>query len=522
MTEGIGTDTSYKKHIAIIGSGVSGISCAWALSQSPDKFHVTVYEKNDYLGGHTHTIDYKCPTDVNSTKDSIPVDTGFIVFNQRTYPNFLSFLEHIKVDYQLSDMSFAVSRNFGELEWAGSSLGSLFAQYKNIFDITFWQMIFDILRFNALATKILELPETDSRKHQSIGQYLKSNGYSQSFSENYLIPMTAAIWSTPADVCWQDFPAETLIRFMSNHGLLRILEHPQWYTISEGSRNYVEKAMEAVDEIVKSTEVKSISRRITADGHKVVEVTDRYGSTRQFDHVVLACHGDEARDLISDPTEAESEFLKPVNFSANRAVVHCDKSLMPRIRDSWSSWNYLTVSPDYHHKAIAERQICCVTYWMNRLQSIPAEKYGDIFVTLNPLVQPDPRKVVAEFNYTHPIYNQQLIDTQKKLKKINSDALDSTGTFFCGAWTNYGFHEDGFTSGLRVAEALEAECPFPIQDVHDYVRKLDESNRPSWLYSVFWEITIILLMILNQGITVISRLIEAFDSGKKLLNNKLS
>ncbi|KAL1921234.1 uncharacterized protein VTP21DRAFT_10950 [Calcarisporiella thermophila] len=434
--------------IAIVGSGISGLSAAWLLAEhSPHQ--VTLYEKNDYLGGHTHTIDYTSPTGDKSR--TVPVDTGFIVFNSLTYPNLIRFFKLKNVDFMDSEMSFSVSRDSGRFEWAGTNLATVFAQLSNLFRPGHWRMVYDILKFNHCAPLILTLPEGHPDREISLGAFLERGGYSQEFKDDYLLPMTAAIWSTPPDKCAMDFPAYTLIRFMHNHCLMQVANRPQWYTVRNGSRSYISKMIEKVDDIRLSTPVTCIRRQ---KGKVVVQ--DAKGGSDEYDQVVFASHADETLSMLGeDATKEERAVLGGIRFSKNVAVVHCDKKYMPTRRLAWTSWNYLTRSTTTS-KNVGQVSL---TYWMNNLQRyIPHDI--EIFVTLNPLSPPEPALTFASFEYTHPEYTPVLIKAQNELHTIQGKNL----AWFAGAWTCYGFHEDGFISGMRIAEAMGAKLPFDLID----------------------------------------------------------
>ncbi|KAL1924852.1 uncharacterized protein VTP21DRAFT_4506 [Calcarisporiella thermophila] len=434
--------------IAIIGSGISGLSAAWLLSEySPH--HITIYEKNDYLGGHTHTIDYSAPD--GDKAHTIPVDTGFIVFNTITYPNLIRFFTLKGIAYQDSEMSFSVSRDNGRFEWAGTDLTTIFSQKSNLLRLGHWRMLYDILKFNYCAPVMLTLQEGHPDRDLTLGEYLDREGYSKEFRDNYLLPMTAAIWSTPPDQCATEFPVYTLIRFMHNHCLMQISHRPQWLTVCHGSRNYIQALTSKVDEVRLATPVKRVLRK----GGKVV-VLDEKGNDETYDQVVFASHADETLALLGeDATPEEREILGSVKFSENVAVVHCDEKLMPMRKSAWTSWNYLsqsTATSQYKNQV-------SLTYWMNNLQPfIPKEV--PIFVTLNPLHPPKASLTYATYRYTHPQYTSELIKAQAELPSIQG----KYSVWFAGAWTGYGFHEDGFLSGVRVAQAMGASTPFRIYD----------------------------------------------------------
>nr|CAG8562463.1 12690_t:CDS:2 [Entrophospora candida] len=418
------------KKVAIIGSGVSGLGAAWLLTEYSTDYKVTLYEENDYLGGHTHTVDYIVPSTKNCKEPIItPVDTGFIVFNHVTYPNLLKFFELKKVECIDSKMSFAISRNQGEFEWSGRTPISVFCQAKNLLSLEMWQTIYDIVRFNFHSTDLLELPDDHPDKKMSIGEYLDINKYSKAFRDNYLLPMTAAIWSTPPDKCSLDFPALTLIQFMHNHCLLQILHRIKWFTVKNGSRKYVEVIAEKIPDIRLSTKVIQVKRSATS-----IKIIDEKSNCEEYDHVIFATHADQTLKILGDEaTDDEVDVLGGVKFNKNKAVLHCDLEFMPKRRLAFSSWNYLT-------KSTGNSNINEVSF-----------------------------KVHGEWHYEHPQYSPETIKSQQKLYKIQNQP--NLHTTFAGAWTNYGFHEDGFTSGLKIAkEHFGVECPFEIIDA-TYIRE---------------------------------------------------
>ncbi|MRI31849.1 NAD/FAD-binding protein [Endozoicomonas sp. OPT23] len=407
-------------NIAVIGSGISGLSCAWLLSH---KHKVTLYEKDDRLGGHSHTVR------VNLDGKTVDVDTGFIVFNENTYPNLKAFFRNLGVDEVATDMSFGVSLNQGALEYSGSDLNGIFAQRKNLLKPSYWRMLRDILRFYKKSEEWLKTltPEI------SLGQLLKKEGFSKTFIRDHLLPMGAAIWSTPEDKML-DYPALAYLRFCQNHGLLQVSDRPRWLTVMGGSRNYVNKLADLLGNSVQLNRcVKDVKRY---DDHVLVE--DLQGDVQSFDHVVMASHADTSLSLLAEPDELEQHLLGSFSFQRNRAVLHSDESLMPENKRAWASWNYL---------GSESGQGPSVTYWMNRLQHIDSRS---LFVTLNPGQEPAAEKIHGCYLYDHPVFDQAAMSAQKRLWELQG----RNRTWFCGAWFGYGFHEDGIQSGLAVAEAL--------------------------------------------------------------------
>ncbi|KAJ8105095.1 hypothetical protein OPT61_g10386 [Boeremia exigua] len=449
-----------RKRIAIVGSGVSGISALWTLRNAGHEVHL--FEAADRLGGHTNTVTWR------HKGLETPVDTGFIVLNTATYPNFIKFLNALNVRLDASEMTFGISRDAGAFEWSGTSLGALFAQSSNILKPSFWRMIFDIVRFNQFALDLLSIPPGSAAaakaNQESIGQYLERNGYSDAFRDDYLIPMTACVWSTGADKCALEFPAVTLVRFMWNHHLLStVSERPPWLTVHGGSKNYIDAVMQECKDVHLhlSTPVTSLQRK---DGR--VRLTLDGNSTRTeetFDSVILACHGDQARAILGpSATLEESDILNAFETTPNTAYLHSDLSLMPNRRNAWSAWNYLTTSapsPSSTNPSGA-LQTVSLTYNMNILQHIPVDKFDNVLVTLNPEKRPDPALTQAQYEYRHPLYNSKMVAAQEELHRIQG----KSGVWYAGAWTGYGFHEDGFSSGMRVGLQLGGSVPWEAQD----------------------------------------------------------
>ncbi|KAK5551754.1 hypothetical protein LTR46_010349 [Exophiala xenobiotica] len=455
------------KRVAIVGSGCSGIGALWALNTSTDH-EIHLFEAASRLGGHTNTVTFEGP---NGNK--VEVDTGFIVMNSATYPNFIRFLNEVGVPTLNTDMTFGVSRDQGTFEWAGTSLASVFAQKWNILNSGMWTMIFDIVRFNEFALDLLQdEPESDNdpatkevsrtekpSAQETIGDYLDRESYSPEFRDNYLIPMTAAVWSTSPDKCSLEFPAITLIRFMYNHHLLStIAQRPDWMTIPGGSKQYIDAVLKAFpkDRIHMKSKVTAV--RPTENGTVVLTAN---GKDLEFDHVILATHGDQALEILRPiATQEEIDILSGFQTSRNIAVLHSDLALMPKRRLAWSAWNYITESPFPPTRSQNISKVC-LTYWMNLLQHIPEDKFGTVLVTLNPLNMPDPRSAQGIWEYSHPLYNAAAIRSQKLLPRIQNTRNIS----YCGAWSKYGFHEDGFSSGLSVAvNHLGARLPFEFVD----------------------------------------------------------
>lgn len=415
-------------NIAIVGSGVSGLGAAWALARSYD---VTVFEAAPGLGGHANTVD------IEDSGRRVPVDTGFIVYNERNYPNLMRLFAATGVQTEASDMSFAVSIGAGAFEYRGSGRG-LLAQPSNLMRRSYRQMIRDILRFNREAPKLL-----GSGSPESTGEYLEREGYSDAFVGDFLLPMLGCIWSSKLEEMLS-YPAETLVGFLNNHGLLQIRERPSWRTVSGGSREYVARISAGLPDIRLSSPVREVAR----DEHGVRLLTPR-GWSERFDHVVFATHADTTLAALgAQATPEERDILGSFRFQDNVAVLHRDAALMPRRRSVWSSWNYLADGREPEDRG----DRVSLTYWMNRLQNLETEE--PVFVTLNPIREP--KEVLATFDYEHPIYDRAAVDAQKRLRQIQGEQR----TWFAGAWTGYGFHEDGFRSGLAVATALGSPAPW--------------------------------------------------------------
>ncbi|WP_163834637.1 NAD(P)/FAD-dependent oxidoreductase [Spartinivicinus ruber] len=417
-----------KPTIAIIGSGISGIATAWLLQK---QYQVTIFERNNYLGGHTNTIEVKAGQQV------IPVDTGFIVYNQANYPHLTAFFNWLDVRTQPTDMSFSVSVNNGELEYAGSNLNTLFCQRRQLISSKFWQLLADIIRFNHLAKKFLASnPSADV----TMKSFLQDNKFNPFFNLNYLLPMAAAIWSCPINKMLQ-FPATSLLRFFYNHGLLNITDRPQWHSVCNGSYHYIKAFLARFNGTWKlSQPIKTVIR------HKnYTTVITTSNQQQQFDQVIFACHANQALQLLDKPSPQEASILNAFNYQKNIAVLHSDNRLMPTNRRAWSAWNY---------QRTQQNSQVSVTYWINLLQRLTTEQ--QFFVTLNPVVEPIPKKTIKIIEYQHPVFNTAAIQAQQELASIQGQKR----SWFCGSYTGYGFHEDGFKSALSVANLLNCEAPW--------------------------------------------------------------
>ncbi|TFK67937.1 FAD/NAD(P)-binding domain-containing protein [Pluteus cervinus] len=490
--------------VAVIGSGVSGLGATWLLNEHSDH-EVHLYECDDRPGGHANTVRFVPPG--KPEKDGVDVDTGFIVLNPTTYPNFLRFLKLYPRTIKIlpTEMTFSITRDGGAFEWAGKDLFTVFCQgWRRVVDPGMWRMIYDVLRFNACSREILVYERLKAGKDMSVGDYLAREGYSEEFTHNYLIPMTAAIWSTPPDKCALDFPAHTLIQFMHNHHLLQVTGKPKWLTLHGGSRTYVRQIHSALppSQLHLSTPIVSLTtftpppqKKATRQGkapspppEPKVKIMSASGVEEIFDHVVLACHSDTALKILragsqkaglaasgeQGITQEEENILSMFSWTQNEAVLHADVNLMPKSRPAWSCWNYLTKTSDQVDKK-GKRKLnvneVSLTYGMNDLQHIPESKYGPVLVTLNPPLdmQPDPSLTTGRWKYEHPVLDAKAVHAQTQMFKIQNKRSIS----FAGAWLRYGFHEDGFSSGIQAALALSESAaslgnderiipPFPI------------------------------------------------------------
>lgn len=413
--------------VAVIGAGVAGLGAAWLLSREHD---VVVYEKESRFGGHA------CTVEVGLEGDRQPVDVGFIVYNERNYPNLIALFDHLGVPTQESDMSFAVSLDGGRFEY-GSSFAGYLGQRRNLVRPSFLRMTHDVLRFNRLAPKLLERSED---LDVTIGDFIAEAGFSDAFRDRYLVPMAACIWSTPLGRML-DYPAQSFVRFFSNHGLLTVGPQLVWRTVSGGSRSYVERIVAPLRQRARLATPASAVRR-DGDG---VRVRDAAGQWDRFDKVILACHADQALALLEDADGRERDLLGRFGYSSNEVFLHDDAGLMPRRRSVWSSWNYVADSMDRESPV-------SVTYWMNRLQGIPDER--PLFVSVNPGRAPE--RAFERYTFDHPMYDAAAIRAQRNMHVIQG----VRDTYFCGSYCGYGFHEDALSAGLDVAEQLGVRRPW--------------------------------------------------------------
>ncbi len=420
--------------VAIVGSGISGLAAAHQLH---GQVALTLFEAGDYFGGHTHTVDLTLPGPKGPVTHG--VDTGFLVFNERTYPQLIQLFAELGVPTVPSDMSFSVqvpgARTGGALEWSGSNLSTVFAQRANLLNPRFWRMLRDVLRFNTLATDLAERG-AEAALAQPLSVFLNQHGFSTEFRDWYFLPMLGCIWSCPTDQMLQ-FPVATMIRFCHNHGLLQVTNRPQWWTVAGGARQYVEKIVSRIDDKRLNCPVQHITR----DAQGVLITAN--GQTERFDKVVLACHSDQSLALLGDATPAEVDALSAIRYQANRAVLHTDASVLPKARRAWAAWNYERSGTS--ERSPSEARVC-LHYLINLLQPVPFEQ--PVVVSLNPVTPIDPRHIHAEFDYAHPVFDLAALRAQGQIPALQG----LQHTYFCGAWMGYGFHEDGLKSGLQASK----------------------------------------------------------------------
>lgn len=424
-----------RQKIAIIGSGISGLGAAYLLSPHHD---VTVFEADHRPGGHSHTVD------IQVDGQRFGVDTGFLVFNERTYPLLCRLFGHLRVPVAKSDMSFSVQIAEPSLEWAGTNLDTVFAQRRNLLRLSFWRMLLDIVRFNKESTRDLNDP---ALAELSLGNYLDRHGYSTTFRNDYLLPMAAAIWSCPTEQMLA-YPFHTFVRFCHNHGLLQITNRPTWMTVAGGARVYVSMLIEEIrahsGEIRLESPIHAIERR--PDG---VMIKSAAGIER-FDQILIACHSDQALEILGgDATKQEQGLLGAIRYQSNRAVLHTDPALLPSKTKAWAAWNY--ASPGKLGQNLGQSPVS-VSYLLNKLQPLPSET--PIIVTLNPWREPDAAHTHRQFHYAHPVFDGPAISAQTAIKSLSGQ----NRTLYAGAWLGYGFHEDGFASAVRAAGQL---APLP-------------------------------------------------------------
>jgi predicted NAD/FAD-binding protein len=419
------------QRVAVIGSGIAGLSAAHSLATDAA---VTLFEAESWFGGHAHTVDVRLEGITHG------VDTGFLVYNERTYPQLIALFERLGVASAASDMSFSVQAPHAGGEWCGSDLNGVFAQRSNLVSPRFLGMLADVLRFNRLATA-LALRSADAELDEPIGDFLDRQRFGRRFRDGYFLPMIASIWSCPAEQMLR-FPLGTMIRFCHNHGLIQLRDRPLWRTVCGGSKLYVQKMLTSIADARLATPVRSVRRLPPGSGGAgVVVATDR-GSER-FDELVLACHSDQALALLGDASTEEREVLGAIGYHANRAVLHTDASVLPRRRRAWAAWNYERAAD-----RTSEDAGVCLHYLINRLQPLPW--HTPVIVSLNPLRPIRPETILGQWSYTHPVFDRAAVQAQRRVPALQG----RSHVWFCGAWTRYGFHEDGLMSGLAVADAL--------------------------------------------------------------------
>ena len=402
--------------IAVIGSGISGLSAAYYLSK---KFKVDLFEQEDYFGGHS------CTYDIKKEKKTIPVDLGFIVFNELTYPNLINFFKELEVPFEKSDMSFSVSIRGSNIEYGGRGLKALFANKSNIFNFNFLKMIAEIISFYKIAPSLIK----NNLDGETLGSYLDKSNFSKYLVEYHIIPMVAAIWSMPFSKA-RDMPLKLFLNFFINHGLFKLKNRPQWYTVTGRSRTYVKKVLAKISgEIFKNYKVNSVSRN---ENNVRIKIGDDY---LDYDHVVLASHADQSLKMLDKPTEEEQKILSKFKYVSNEAILHSDESFMPKKKLAWSSWN-----------SISNGSQTCVTYWLNNLQNLKCDQ--NFFLTLNPISEINKKNIVKNINFTHPYFNSETLKYQKSLLSLQGKKR----TWYCGSYFSYGFHEDGIKSAINLIE----------------------------------------------------------------------
>jgi predicted NAD/FAD-binding protein len=429
--------------VAIVGSGISGLAAAHALGGHAQ---VTLFEAGDYFGGHTHTVDVTLPTAHGAVTHG--VDTGFLVLNERTYPQLIALLAELNVVTTKSDMSFSVQAKDGAtrkpMEWSGSSLNTVFAQRGNLANPRFWGMLRDLLRFNALTTRIAQ-SGTEAEMSQPLGDFLNEQGFGAAFRDWYFLPMMACIWSCPTAQMLQ-FPVSTMVRFCHNHGLLQVTNHPQWWTVQGGAKHYVEKIIAGIADKRLNTPVQRIENLSTTPfGRSSVRIHTRGGS-EQFDRVIIATHSDQALHLLAAPTRMERETLGAIQYQSNKAVLHTDASVLPKRKAAWAAWNYERAAA-----AAQEDSRVCLHYLLNRLQPLPWEQ--PVLVSLNPVRDIAPQTIIGEYDYAHPVFDLKAVAAQDQMPTLQGQ----NHRYYAGAWMGYGFHEDGLKAGLAAAAQVLAD-----------------------------------------------------------------
>ena len=429
-----------RQRVAVIGSGIAGLSAAHHLYNHVD---LSLFEAGSYFGGHTHTVDVTLPSPQGTVTHG--VDTGFLVYNQRTYPGLISLFESLDIRTAASDMSFSVQAHWDDtgkvLEWNGANLNSVFAQRSNLLRPRFWGLLRDIMRFNQLATDLAQSGQADALT-QPLQQFLDEHRFGSAFRQGYLLPMLGCIWSCPTTQMLQ-FPVATMVRFCDNHGLLQVNNRPPWFTVAGGAKHYVQAITDRISDKRLNTPVLGIAR--DAQG---VQIRTAQGVER-FDQVVLATHADQSLALLERPSIDEQALLGAIRFQANRAVLHTDTRVMPQRRLAWAAWNYQRTQDD------SESARVCLHYWLNRLQPLPFKQ--DVIVSLNPASPIDPATILGSYDYDHPVFDLPAIAAQNQLPRLQGQQR----TWYAGAWMRFGFHEDGYQAGLAAAKSLLAQHTHP-------------------------------------------------------------
>ena len=429
-----------RQRVAVIGSGIAGLSAAHHLNQHVD---LSLFEAGSYFGGHTHTVDVTLPSAQGPVTHG--VDTGFLVYNQRTYPGLIALFESLNIRTAPSDMSFSVQAHWDDtgkaLEWNGANLNSVFAQRSNLLRPRFWGLLSDIMRFNQLATDLAKSAEADALS-QPLQQFLDAHRFGTAFRQGYLLPMLGCIWSCPTTQMLQ-FPVATMVRFCDNHGLLQVNNRPPWFTVAGGAKHYVKAITEQIQDKRLNTPVLGIARDDSG-----VHIRTAQG-VEHFDQVVMATHADQALRLLASPSNEEQAVLGAIRFQANLAVLHTDTAVMPKRRLAWAAWNYQRT------QANSENARVCLHYWLNKLQPLPFKQ--DVIVSLNPASPIDPAKVLGSYDYDHPVFDLPAIAAQQQLPRLQGQQR----TWYAGAWMRYGFHEDGYQAGLAAAKSLLAQHTHP-------------------------------------------------------------
>jgi uncharacterized protein len=417
--------------IAIIGTGIAGMGCAHLLQARHD---ITLFDPNSYVGGHTNTVT------VNEDGRPVPIDTGFMVYNEVTYPNLTRLFNQLRVPVKKTDMSFSVQHLPSGLEFSGSSMNHLFAQRRNLLRPRFWKMLMQINRFNEEAVVALK---SGSAANVSLGDYVNGGRYGADFFDHYLVPMSSAVWSTPPEKMLQ-FPAATLLRFFHNHGFLGLHTQHQWWTVDGGAKEYVTRITKPFNDRIRlQCGIRAVEQSV-AGATVITDADERL----EFDHAILACHADQALRLLSNPGEKQNRLLAKFHYQPNVATLHTDASVMPNKKLAWSAWNY-RIFQDSNHL-----QRTSTIYWMNRLQNVSDEQ--DYFVSINGESEIDSRKILKQMDYEHPLFDLEATEAQKELSQLNCESPGQP-VYFCGSYFRYGFHEDAYTSAIELCRVLLAQ-----------------------------------------------------------------